>query len=532
MNKLNKEYFMNMIKKIKLIVLALFWLLQHNAISEESSAAITDVKAIKDVQDTAAAKNQVSVSGSPKTIAQNGSQNSLNIDHLKLARQFFKDGYFNLSLYHLMELAKTSPERLETLSPLIEKVLDKTGTLPLYVYPVEFLQKIKSSSIALHLAQLAFKAKNYQLALEQIDKVESNNSYYPEALLLQGTVRDFLNLPHALESFDQCVAESDKYAALVSHTKFKRYFIFIKEHCEINKARILYRSGNWNDAIAQYDLIDKNSYSWPYILLDKAWSYYKLKNYNRSLGIVMTYKSPLLENYFFPESELLQALSYYKLCLYNDAAYVIDKYYKVYDEKAKNLKAIINTEGNSDQYFFKLINEENSNDTRPFMKNLRAQLKKQLKIIIHLGSYKKAKEEYLRFLATKPNPVEKKFLETALQNMEKLLNQHTKEFVYFFLNSINYYSYEMFNIKLEIISRKKDLLYENKTLVANRARGSFSNISAGTFEYFFSFNGEFWADELGDYSMGLKSNCQTVLKKPEVTVPLVEPGESSHEVKK
>ena len=104
--------------------------------------------------------------------------------------------------------------------------------------------------------------------------------------------------------------------------------------------------------------------------------------------------------------------------------------------------------------------------------------------------------------------------------MEKLINRHALEYVYYFLNSIHYFSYEMFNLKLEIISKKKDLIYENKKLASSRAIGSFDQVKQDKYEFFYKFNGEFWADELGDYSFGLKNNCKVV--KDERLDPLYE----------
>jgi len=71
----------------------------------------------------------------------------------------------------------------------------------------------------------------------------------------------------------------------------------------------------------------------------------------------------------------------------------------------------------------------------------------------------------------------------------------------------------MFNIKLEISSLKRDLVYSNKELVSDRSRGSLENVKRTDRQHFFTFNGEFWGDELGEYSFGLKSNCQRVRKK-------------------
>ena len=79
-----------------------------------------------------------------------------------------------------------------------------------------------------------------------------------------------------------------------------------------------------------------------------------------------------------------------------------------------------------------------------------------------------------------------------------------------FLNDVHRFSYKMFNIKLEIMFKKRDLLYKNKTLISNRGRGSRDNLNRTQQEHFYDFRGAFWADELGDYSFALKSNCEEV----------------------
>lgn len=433
--------------------------------------------------------------------------------HLVAARKYFKEDLYSAALYHLMELIKEEPNKTQQWSELIDKVLDKTGTLPLYVYEIKFLESIKSSTVSLHLAHLAYKGQRYEEALARLSTVSPEVSFYAESLLLKGSSEVALNKGNPVQSFDQCISEADKYTGITKKAKFKRYFVLIQEQCIINKARFFYGKGKFKEAIELYDQVEKTSYSWPYILLDKAWSYYKLKDYNRSLGVVMTYRSPLLESYFLPEAEILQALNYFRLCLYSDSALVIDQYYKVYSEKAKELRTIIDKYSGSDDFFFNLIYKDGKDLDQfgPYLKSLRNQLRKQLKINIHLTSYLRAQEEYERVIQKYPNSPVRKFLDIAMGNLRKLINRHTKEYIYYFLNSINYYSYEMFNVKLEIISRKKDLVYENKRLISNRARGTVDNVNASPDEFFFTFNGEFWADELGDYGFGLKSNCKTVI---------------------
>ena len=59
--------------------------------------------------------------------------------------------------------------------------------------------------------------------------------------------------------------------------------------------------------------------------------------------------------------------------------------------------------------------------------------------------------------------------------------------------------------QLEVLAQKKAKLYSFEK--DNRSRGDIKYIQRNEKQYFWDFNGEFWADELGDYVFALKSEC-------------------------
>jgi len=61
-------------------------------------------------------------------------------------------------------------------------------------------------------------------------------------------------------------------------------------------------------------------------------------------------------------------------------------------------------------------------------------------------------------------------------------------------------------IKLEVLGRAKQKLYFASES-ESRSRGNVRYIKRNEKQYFWTFNGEFWADELGDYVFSLKSEC-------------------------
>ncbi len=62
-------------------------------------------------------------------------------------------------------------------------------------------------------------------------------------------------------------------------------------------------------------------------------------------------------------------------------------------------------------------------------------------------------------------------------------------------------------IKLEILALRKEKLYQSADEVGDRKRGDIKYIERNDKQYFWTFNGEFWADELGDYVFALRSEC-------------------------
>jgi len=61
-------------------------------------------------------------------------------------------------------------------------------------------------------------------------------------------------------------------------------------------------------------------------------------------------------------------------------------------------------------------------------------------------------------------------------------------------------------IKLEVLALKKEKLYENR-MFSGQKRGDIKYLERNEKQYFWNFNGEFWADELGDYVFALGSEC-------------------------
>jgi len=410
---------------------------------------------------------------------------------------------------------------------LLEDLVLKANVEALEDYDKKVLARFPVASVQFLLGRSAWEEKKFNQARQWLLNVPKWHRYYPEARFIMADMAADAGKIGDREAFEeQCYQTAEKRANEVNSKLLKRYYTVLGEDCRVLRARKLYKEARFQEAIDEYNKISKRAYKFPYILLEKAWAHYNLKDYNRSLGILVTYKAPLMESYFFPESEVLTALSYFRLCLYDDSLVVIDEYYNNYKAKSDALESMLKAHQNSQTHFYNLMNlsSEERKKLNPFIAKLAAQVRQRPRFALDYSSLENVQSEMKKFenlfygLSTK-EPARKwmqeslKQIKAVEENLKGRINYHAKKDMFDFIKEVYVLSEEMFKIKLEIIARKKDLVYGQKKLISDRGRGDFSEVKRSRFEAFWKFHGAFWADELGDFSFGLANNCQTVRKE-------------------
>lgn len=441
----------------------------------------------------------------------------------KIAHELIEGSYYFSAIPYINEYLEKNSEIDAELEADIETLVIKTGTMAVLNLDEKRLESFNIPSISLILGTRLFNKDQNAKAYEILSRIPETHQFSGEAALIKGTIRNSeRKLIEAGNLYESCIKKSTAMENNSKGEKLKRYYNYLKETCTIRSARVKIEEKKFDEALEIYAQIDKRSYKWPYILLDQAWANYYLKDYNRALGLTVTYKAPLLESYFFPEAEVLMALSYYNLCLWDDSLKVVDHFYDFYKPKAESLKEILGKNKTSNTYFLDLYyaDPKTRENLNPFIRNLITQTRKQVKFNLDLASLKAAKDE-LALLKRLKNKNEftiglEANLDSTIDFISAKINYYIKKEIFTFINEIHKHSYSMFNLKLELLSKKRDDIYNAKALAnAERGRGSENNINRKTSQYFYDFNGSFWADELGDYSFGLQSACvnKTVAKK-------------------
>jgi hypothetical protein len=423
--------------------------------------------------------------------------------------------------------------------PAIQRALTQTQTLLVEVgsdvfrkYLVKHTQledydSANRSAFLYSLAREALLAGQAEKAVGHVGAMSQSSPLWPFALQLRGSAHAILGRGDAaLRDFGDCVEGAGKLESAKGRDPRRqrqrwREAEDLKARCEAGTGRTLYQLERFEEADVAYDRIPKGSLVWPDILFEQAWNSFAKEEYNRTLGKLVSYKSPALSFVFNTEVDVLRAQSFLALCLYDDANEVINEFNSKYTKVGEEVKRFVEGNASSPYPFYELGKDAlkaslyagsdfqrmaNRFVRGPYFQGLVAS-EKDLTAEL---------EAIRRFDQTQPGVSHERgkgfpgFLSQVLgwrlKSIRLLGGAFVKNSLIDHHRALIADFEKMAFIKLEMLRRAKEkLMYRNRS-TAERSRGNVVP-SRRDYQYYWSFNGEFWNDELGDYVFGLESDC-------------------------
>ena len=433
--------------------------------------------------------------------------------HRRTVIELVKGGYYFSAVPWMKDYLVKSGANLDgDLEDAMDSMLAVTGVKIFESLPESVLQRSRSANIRYILAKRLFKKGKFQEALNEVKSVRDNHPAYPFVSNLMGVIESEMgNAKKAEEHFRDCIRSSKKMASDSDLAGQKNQYLTNRDYCVAGVARSEYVEKKYTQAELSYLDIPKDSFVWPEILFEEAWTSYHLKNYNRTLGKLISYKAPVFDFVFKPETEVLKAMTYMKMCLYEDAKKTTDDFYNNYLEASKELRSSLLSMGKNYRSYYNLMADMDANEGRRSQiieQSLRS-IKKDPAFIEMKGSLTAAVSEYNKLRKQNQSSLKA----NLLKNMQTVLDEYRSIIgSYVRAGMVSKYSelYTAFQgmsyIKLEVLAQRKDRLYQTED-VGSKKRGDVKYIQRNDKQYFWTFNGEFWADELGDYVFALRSEC-------------------------
>ena len=433
-----------------------------------------------------------------------------------------KAGLYNSASYFFIKTLQTGNKpAIRRVLTLTQELLSRVGVDVLRNFLVrhttyEDYDGLNRSAFLFSLGKAALLNGQETQAIGYLNAVVPESLLYPYALQLRASAFAILGKDaDAIRDFRAC---SKKAAG--DESDFGDVSRDLKSRCFAGEARTLYQSDQFAEADKAYDRIPKGSFVWPDILFEQAWNSFGRREYNRSLGKLVSYKSPALSFVFNSEVDVLRAQSYLALCLYDDSNQVINEFNGKYAKIGEEVKVLVEKNSSNLPGFYQLGKEALAAPLHS-----RRDLYRMMNRFIR-GPYFPSLVSAERTVATEHQAIKHfaamsggnagqgfpAFLDQVLAWRTHSIQQLGGAFV---KNSLmDYHSIlisdfeKMAFIKLEMLGRAKNRLLQSHAVVASddRSRGNVEP-SRRDDQQFWSFNGEFWNDELGDYVFGLESVC-------------------------
>lgn len=426
----------------------------------------------------------------------------------KTYSKMFNIVYKNKLYYSSYVFLKKSIQKKQKLSRgKINRVLDT-------IHPSVFIHDFeldeftnKKTKIDYAVAVRRFFLNDFVTAKKKLLGLSKRNPLQLESNYILGLI--YLtekNFKKAGRHFKRCI----RYSRSKKRSKLKpeSYVRTFRNRCVQQIARAEFTKKNFKKAIKTLDYVRKDDYIWPRFLLDRAWSYYWLGENERALGTVLTYRAPLLRRFMVPEANYLRGLIYYEMCYFEKAENVYKEFLKTTWKYRKIAKTA------SRNRLLKLIGQkkEPKNNGDKFLYYYLKGYKKDIRYYTYNHARKTISDEIKKLSKIKSMRQAQIFLDSLYyykSAIKRDFQDFLKDLSEDYYLQIRQMRSALVKLNLLVSLKKRKLLSKGKgtDLKDEIFEKSLSQISNVDEKFIWSFEGGFWADELGDYAVALENRC-------------------------
>jgi hypothetical protein len=307
-------------------------------------------------------------------------------------------------------------------------------------------------------------------------------------------------------SFKKCYLAANKKRR--NTLKTDDYIHSFRNRCIQQLSRIFFEKKNYRASLKYLRKVEKTDFVWPRLLFDKAWNYYWLDKYPQTLGTLVSYKASYLKKFMLPEANYLRALTYYDLCYYEKAE-------KIYEEflggiyKEKNLFRSMTTRELKKIIFKSSRVRQNSSDR--FIISLLKGYRKDTKFFSFRSAMIRLKSETKLMKKYKSNELKK-----IVNELKKYQAYVRLDFDNFLLKLTRDYYKQIERTNKKFLRLKLGLGIKKQRNIVKKSQAKFkddfadldlSKVDNLDEKFIWEFKGGFWADELGDHAVALRSQC-------------------------
>ncbi len=349
---------------------------------------------------------------------------------------------------------------------------------------------------------------------------------YPRARFIDGLVLYAEGNPQAaLDSFKEVVRLTNPRRARVPDPR-------LRELAFLELARIHYEHKQNRYAIFYYDKMPWGGERWLEGLWESSYAQYRIGNYEKALGNLLTLHSPYFRDEYFPESHILKAIIYYENCRYPEARAILEDVGSLYEPVYGELVRLTGR-GGAPAPFFDLI-ERTEKSTDPGEAG--GIMRKIMKLSFTDKNVKRLNDAILDLeremddgIGTRGQPFRTSALARDLgaalkAERAKLVDEagaRVRQKLEYERDELRTFLEQALRIKIEVSRKEREALETSlaKGGQVDVVRAYRYSVAVSDEHLYWPYEGEFWRDELGTYSYTLTKGCreELVVQQPKAS---------------
>ena len=186
---------------------------------------------------------------------------------------------------------------------------------------------------ALHLAaRAALLSGDNDAALALIAQVPAGVAAHADALALRGVVLNQQGRPsEALAPLLTAQAEGAQFGKSEAFSAVM----------DLNLGRTFYAQQNYAKAIEYYAKVPASSDFWLQAQLERSWAHFALEDMQGTLGLLMNHEAPFFDDFYLAEADMLRAQAYFLMCKFPAARTAVEDFEAKYAPVLTNTRAAL-----------------------------------------------------------------------------------------------------------------------------------------------------------------------------------------------
>jgi hypothetical protein len=302
---------------------------------------------------------------------------------------------------------------------------------------------------------------------------------------------------------------------LTNSKRGRRADPMVREMAFLQLARLHYENRQNRYAIWYYDRMPWGGENWLEGLWEESYAYYRIGDYEKTLGNLLTLQSPYFQDEYYPESYVLKAIVYYENCRYPEARLVLETLNGIYEPVYDELTRITATPQGAAGYYdvVGLEHQGGSAVARKIRKlaftdqNVRRLVQSvqevEREMDVGVGERKQLKD----------TPLGKRLVQQLVTEKASLVEEagaRTKATLEYERDALRTLLAQALRIQIEVARKEREALEGSLAagFQVEVVRDLKFSYAVSDEHLYWPYEGEFWRDELGTFSYTLTRGCK------------------------